>query len=315
MEKDLNIHIKNSDQPEIIVNTTSDSVIDANSEASRVFKLSKSELLKMKSRNLFKLNKPVIQINLCTIHEKLFNVTREIIETDTDSYARLILTELSGEVTDDDFSHYSVIAEQFVHQFRSPLAGISGYLELLREHIETEKGRELLGKTEPAMNELFTMLDRIEEFAQPVSANITTFSFDQFQALMNELIGSDEIKKVTIQNEDQIKTITSDYYLLGKIIMELLVNALEASSRKKDDSVILSFSSDGKIEVENSISPAYTFDISRLYIPFYSTKAKHLGIGLALCEKYCRKLNLTLSETICNKTNTIRFQIRNVLMK
>ena len=79
--------------------------------------------------------------------------------------------------------NYKLIAEKFVHQFRSPLTGVLGYIEMLKEDETSKKKKEYLEKVENGLNESFSILKQVEYFAQPVTIQRSRFTLTEMLSL------------------------------------------------------------------------------------------------------------------------------------
>jgi len=313
-DQQLNDILKHIDKPALIVQKKSQVIAGANQKACFLFDRGKDLIINSTLQKLLDTDKPLESLDIISVGDSLYSLEKEEKEYSGKPVTQLTFTKLPGDKEQALFSHYSKIAEQIVHQLRSPLSGISGYVEMLQEEETADSKVKILDKIDAGLRESFLLLNRIEKFAQPVSANITTFELNQFIESVDRFIGVANMDRVVIETDDEINKITTDFYLLGNILKELVDNALQASENLKDDKVIIRFKKRGIIEIENRIDGEEYPDFDRLFLPFHTNKARQPGLGLPLCKKYCRSINLTVTPVTTSKRNVIIFEIGNILM-
>lgn len=314
MDQHLNDIIKHIDKPVLVVETESQAIVDANQKACFLFDCGKELIKNMPLQKLHETDKNLDTLDIVSVNDSLYSLGKEEKKYSGKSVTQITFTLLPGDKEQALFSHYAKIAEQIVHQLRSPLSGISGYVEMLQDQETTDSKLKILEKIDAGLRDTFLLLNRIEKFAQPVSANITTFEFNQFIESIDRFIGHANMKRVIINADEKINTITTDFYLLGNILKELVYNAFQASENLEDDKVIIRFKKRGSIEIENRIDDEEYPDFDRFFLPFYTNKARQPGLGLSLCKKYCRSINLTLTPITTGDKDVIIFKVGNILM-
>jgi len=209
----LNSNIEHSDLPVIILNADNQVIVAANQKACILFDSEKDEITNKTIQQLLDTDKKLASLDIISLNKTLYSLQHEKKERSRESYIQVTFTELPGDKEQILSTHYSIIAEQLVHQLRSPLSGISGYVEILRDQETSDTKINILGKIDKGLRDTFQLLNRLEEFAQPASANITTFDIDQFTKSMDRFIGHSNMQRVVIEVDEKIQSITSDFYL------------------------------------------------------------------------------------------------------
>jgi signal transduction histidine kinase len=314
MDQSLNDIIRHIDKPVLVVETESQAIVDANQKACFLFDRGKDLIKNRTIQTILDTDKNLEALDIISVKDSLYSLEKEEIQYSGKSVTQITFNILPGDKEQALFSHYARIAEQIVHQLRSPLSGISGYVEMLQDEETSSSKIKILGKIDAGLRDTFLLLNRIEKFAQPVSANITTFEINPFIDSLERFISHSNMHRLDIDYDKNIKFITSDFYLLGNILKELVDNALQASENLEDDTVIIRFKNSGIIEIENRINGNKYPDFDRLFLPFYTNKARQPGLGLSLCKKYCRSINLTLTPVTSNDKSVIIFEVGNILM-
>jgi two-component system NtrC family sensor kinase len=113
------------------------------------------------------------------------------------------------------------------------------------------------------------------------------------------------VQDITIMRDlsPDIPVITTDRAQLSQVIVNIILNAADAMpnggtltirSRVKDNNIVVAFEDTGVgIDSER---------LKRIFDPFYSTKEKGTGMGLAVCHSIITKLNGSLTaESDLNK--------------
>ncbi|MEX0769865.1 MAG: HAMP domain-containing sensor histidine kinase [Balneolaceae bacterium] len=236
---------------------------------------------------------------------------KETVSLNDSVYRKITLNPLSDTLDPPMLHSYMEMAEKFVHQFRSPLTGSHGYLEMFMEQFtpKEEPSTSYLSKMEKGLDQSFQLLNQIEEFATPVSIENSTFSLNSFILSIFENFNEDEIRRISISKPEDPVEFHSDFFILRKIVIELIRNGLEASPETNEKKVWVKFHNEGIIEVRNTLMNFPEENLKRIFLPFYSTKALQMGLGLPKCRLYSHKLHLDFQVGFDTDENEISFQI------
>ncbi|WP_242917179.1 sensor histidine kinase [Pontibacter liquoris] len=113
-------------------------------------------------------------------------------------------------------------------------------------------------------------------------------TFTNLQQLMQPTLGQKHIR-LEIVLKDPSLTLQADANLLDQVLINLLVNAMEAVKERPDPTIILSAYSTagGKIVIKIEDNGAGMSEAiqEKIFIPFFSTKKQGSGIGLSLCKQ------------------------------
>jgi signal transduction histidine kinase len=108
---------------------------------------------------------------------------------------------------------------------------------------------------------------------------------------------SNNIKITTNVNPEDI-AIVADYAQVEQILINLIKNAIEALSNKKNGTIRLKafYAEDGTIiQVEDDGTGISGDIIEDIFVPFYTTKESGSGIGLSLSKQIMQNHNGTIS--------------------
>ncbi len=177
------------------------------------------------------------------------------------------------------------------HEFKNALATISGYAQLIRRESEgetAENAQLIVGQTRALTHVVTEFL----KFARPLDLSTEEVPL---RSLVDRVITEirEAIPEVTISSGGEFESIAGDEGLLRQALLNLARNAAEAAAGQPFG---------GRVEVRGAIErmpsgelqrititdngPGIAADdISRIFVPFYTTKTNGTGLGLAIVQK------------------------------
>ena len=193
------------------------------------------------------------------------------------------------------------------HEFKNALATLHGYAQLLQNITQDERGRIAASDLLHEVRSLSEMVTAFLNFARPRPLELT-------EVLLRELIEECAIELQTLYEERHVSLdITGDFpaahadeRMLKQALLNLLRNAAEAidkdkaqrqvtvRGRRECDATNKEWSI---IEIEDTGEGIPAQDIQRIFIPFFTTKSKGHGIGLALAHRVITEHGGTLAAT------------------
>lgn len=170
------------------------------------------------------------------------------------------------------------------HEFKTPLAGIQGAVELLQDHddMEPERRRRFLDNIAADGRRLSALVTRLMDLARADMARPEAgVSADLSSAVLKAIDARSPSLDVTTQWSDELPAVAVPEATLEMVVSTLLENSRQAgakrvvvSAREDDDCVVLSLSDDGP-----GIPEA---DRLRIFEPFFTTRREQGGAGLGL---------------------------------
>ncbi len=178
------------------------------------------------------------------------------------------------------------------HEFKSALATISGYAQILRSEAPAGEQAECAEKIVQESRALTHLVTEFLRFARPLEFTPSTVDLC---ALVDRTIAElrEEMPRVTFSAEGEFGSVPGDDGLLRQALLNLARNAAEAAAGGSAEvRVILR----GTIEESASVAmqriavldngPGIAAaDLPRIFMPFYTTKADGTGLGLAIVQK------------------------------
>jgi two-component system sensor histidine kinase PilS (NtrC family) len=175
------------------------------------------------------------------------------------------------------------LASGLAHEIRNPLASISGSVQLLLEDEKvSDEDRHLMNIVVKEADRLSLLLSDFLNFARPSALQLESIDIS---SLVDELIAlvnaSGQFQGVTIERVCQGPTLMNvDPQKMHQVLWDLLINAGDAA--KPEGKILIEINaSQGEIVIEDTGVGIADEDRDRLFEPFYTTKEKGTGLGLA----------------------------------
>lgn len=179
------------------------------------------------------------------------------------------------------------------HEFKNALATISGYAQMISA--ESTPGSEVAESSERILEQTFNITHVVTEFlkyARPLEISSEPVPLEPLvERVVSEI--AEAIPQVRIRHEGRLGSVPGDEGLLRQAFLNLARNAAEACTGAATGGKVLIRGEFVKHEdlgtqritvFDNGpgISPA---NMSKLFRPFFTTKAKGTGLGLAVVQK------------------------------
>ncbi len=173
------------------------------------------------------------------------------------------------------------------HELRNPMAVISGYLNLLSKKNDPS-GQETLRSITNEINGMNRIIGDLLTFARPASLNRVKIDIKELieNCLANVLQTTGAASRVKTDLQLEAVEASVDEVLMRQALTNLIQNAVEAMS---GDGTLLLKAVKNRQEMRivvgdtgEGISPEV---IKKIFLPFFTTKDKGVGMGLALTHK------------------------------
>ena len=193
------------------------------------------------------------------------------------------------------------------HEIKNPLAALSLHVQLLEEELDdsevTDDVLQMLSVIKTEVTRIGSVLENFRDFASMARLNTGTV----------DLAALIERQEVHVDCDADLPPIDSDRVRLEQVLLNLLVNSMEAMpdggtltvrAGRKNSSNGTSVS----IRVIDT-GPGIAESIrDRIFDPYFTTRSQGTGMGLALCDKIMRQhdgsleFQLTENETVFEMT-------------
>jgi two-component system nitrogen regulation sensor histidine kinase NtrY len=212
---------------------------------------------------------------------------------------KLIAFQNAGDVIDETESKaWQKLLSVLTHEIMNSIAPISSLAETLKHRL-SQKDDSIFEDLELGIDTIRKRSESLLQFAETYRHLNRITSIDRKPVYIREMFGnlhqlmlpSFEQKGVeleTVLREPEL-VLEADASLLEQMLINLLVNALEAVKDRPQPKVVLAAESIGNRKVllrvaDNGVGiPADVRD--QIFIPFFSTRKNGSGIGLSLCKQ------------------------------
>ena len=197
------------------------------------------------------------------------------------------VTELREQVAlKNNLESLGEMSAGLAHEFKNAIATLQGYAQLLQHS-------ELLNE----VRNLSSMVTAFLNFARPQPLQLEEVSLSElvsecaieleplFQELRVELVT--DVKKAA--------TVRADERMLRLALLNLMRNGAEAIPEEKTERRVYVRLDQAVIEVQDTGTGIPLADLQKIFIPFFTTKAKGHGVGLALTHRIITQHGGTLT--------------------
>lgn len=225
-------------------------------------------------------------------------------QTDDQTFKLIAFQNVNEALDENEAEAWRKLLSVMTHEIMNSVAPISSLAETLKNRLH--QSVEHLQNKEGSVDDLALGIETIQrrsegllKFAETYRNlnKITTLNskkilvrdlFENLNQLMQPTLEQKQIE-LDIILKDPAVTIVADINLLEQVLINLLVNAIEAVKDKPDPQIILTASTTtaGKtvIKVSDNGSGMSAEILDKIFIPFFSTRKNGSGIGLSLCKQ------------------------------
>jgi signal transduction histidine kinase len=191
------------------------------------------------------------------------------------------------------------------HEFKNALATLHGYAQLIQSHSQDERGRVASAALLEEVRSLTDTVTAFLNFARPQPLQL-------FDVSLLELIRecATELQPLFIEHhvemaiDGEFPAIDADERMLRQALLNLMRNAAESIGEEKAERNVTVRGAREKdsaerewavVEILDTGSGINENDLHRIFIPFFTTKSKGHGIGLALAHRVVTEHGGTLT--------------------
>jgi len=175
------------------------------------------------------------------------------------------------------------LAAVLAHEIKNPLAAVSGAIQVLSERLPAAEDREIVGEVLLRLDGLSGMMSDLLLFARPPKPKCAVVQVgDLVDGLVAFMRHDKNWDDVHMRVEGTAPVVFADAELLKVALQNLLVNAAQAMHTHGHLLVCLA-SVDGLVHIDvEDEGPGIAPEVqARLFTPFFTTKARGTGLGLA----------------------------------
>jgi PAS domain S-box-containing protein len=215
----------------------------------------------------------------------------------------------------EKFASLGEMAAGVAHEFRNSVATIAGYVQLLDNKVSDEQ-RKYTGPVERELDMLQKVVNDFLSFARPVELQMQAVDLGQLlRECTDEVQVSQRDSGIEINVDGVFQQVIGDELMLRQVFLNLIRNAVESvdgSPRSGKVQISGANSMNGKfviIDVRDNGAGIKAEDLPRIFTPFFTTKQKGAGLGLAIVQKLVLQHNGTITVDTSLEGSLFRVQL------
>jgi len=186
------------------------------------------------------------------------------------------------------------LAASVAHEINNPLAGVLTYTRLLARKISAdtfkkEEALEYLSTVESEVNRCSRIIRNLLDFSRQAQPRLKPVDMNQVLEQVLAMVGHQaQMQKVEIVREfdSPLPGVMADFDQMQQVFVNLTLNAIQAmSGGGKLTLRTLSGGGQVQVDVRDTGSGISKENLSRLFMPFFTTKEKGVGLGLAVVRR------------------------------
>jgi len=181
------------------------------------------------------------------------------------------------------FARIGELATVLAHEVRNPLAAVSGAMQILSQKLATKEDRDVVDEALLRLDALSAMMTDLLLYAKPPKPRFAQVDVGGLvDGLVTFLRMDSAWREVHSHIEGQVPPVLADAELLKVALQNLLLNALQAMDGRGRLAISMSrVHGMLHIDVIDSGTGIPPEAHARLFTPFFTTKARGTGLGLA----------------------------------
>jgi signal transduction histidine kinase len=204
------------------------------------------------------------------------------------------VTELREQVAlKNNLESLGEMSAGLAHEFKNAIATLQGYAQLLQSLELNDKAQVAAGSLLNEVRNLSSMVTAFLNFARPQPLQLEEVSVVELIRDCAEELEPvfRDLQVMLVVDAEESTVIRADERMLRLALLNLMRNAAEAAPEGR----VFVRALQSTIEVRDTGKGIPTPDLQKIFIPFFTTKAKGHGIGLALSHRIITQHGGTLT--------------------
>jgi two-component system, LuxR family, sensor kinase FixL len=180
------------------------------------------------------------------------------------------------------------MAAVLAHEVKNPLAGVRGAVQVIGSRLPPgSKDARVAQEIVARIDGLNNLMQDLLLFARPPQPNPTSVDLARLVTTTADLLGSDpSMAGVRVDVEGSAPPVTADPELLKIVFLNLLVNGAHAMQGKGSIHVSVRPGKEACYVTVRDSGPGIPADVrERIFTPFFTTKSRGSGLGLATAKR------------------------------
>ena len=186
------------------------------------------------------------------------------------------------------------MSTNMAHEFKNAISTVKGYAQMILSYgNENEKSKKYAEKILKESENINEVVNKFLLYAKPLDVSIEEVNTSEFAEELKAMFEDKGFVEFVVMPSSF--TFKGDRVLLRQCFSNLILNAIEGVKEVENPSVKVFF------EKKNGYNLVFRVvdngkgipesEITKVFIPFFTTKSEGTGLGLAICEKVIAKHN------------------------
>lgn len=267
-------------------------IMFVNDAAEQTLGFSEAKMKGIRVADLLEQDTLIWHQQLLKFEDHFYQVRNEKFTFSGTKFVKYTLKPFSKQAALSYFNLQQEMASRIVHRLRSPLAGSLGFAKLLGNTTLDDQQLKYVGAVEDGLSDLESVLAQLKVLGEEISAQKEKVDARLLAEQVIEALPSEQAARISLVIDEQKPEIETSFILLKSIIEEMLVNAFQHGAGC-DAPVGIHFMND-RIRISNEGEPIPESLAPYIFYPFFSSKSRTMGIGLAKCAHYANELDMNL---------------------
>jgi len=208
------------------------------------------------------------------------------------------VTELREQVAlKNNLESLGEMSAGLAHEFKNAIATLQGYAQLLQSLELNDKAQVAAGSLLNEVRNLSGMVTAFLNFARPQPLQLE-------EVVVSELIAEcaaelepvfQELRVELVLDSSEPLVVRADERMLRLALLNLMRNGAEAIPEENTERKVIVRTGPTTIEIRDTGSGIPLAQLQKIFIPFFTTKARGHGVGLALTHRIITEHGGTLT--------------------
>jgi two-component system, NtrC family, sensor histidine kinase HydH len=189
------------------------------------------------------------------------------------------------------------MAPVFAHEIRNPLGSIKGAAQYLKTEAVTEEQHKLFDVIIEEVNRLNAVVNQFLDYAHPYTLKLKSHNINTLIQRAISVIAANELAgKISIVQElnDDLPAVEVDEQQLMQVILNIALNAIESMPQGgtltfRTSKIETTAGQTVEMTIRDTGNGMNKESLKDIFKPFYTTKERGAGLGLAICRKIIKE--------------------------